>query len=101
MEATDHLKTPLLESFVADRQHLINEQDVRVHIYGDGEAQASGHARGIVLEGDVDKALQLGEANDLVEPSGDVQPPQPQNRSIEKDVVAPSQLGVKPGAELE
>jgi hypothetical protein len=45
--------------------------------------------------------LQAGKVDDLVEALGDLLLAQTENRAIEEDVLAPGQLWVKAGAELE
>ena len=40
----------LLEGGVADREHLVDQQDVGVHLDRHREGQTHVHARGVVLE---------------------------------------------------
>ena len=56
-----------LESLVADREHLVDEQDVGVDVDGDREPEPDVHARGVVLDRLVDERLDPGEVDDLVE----------------------------------
>ena len=58
----------LLERRVADRQHLVDQQDVGVDLDRDREREPDVHARGVVLELEVDELLELGERDDVVEP---------------------------------
>ena len=46
-------------------------------------------------------ALDLGERDDLVELARDLRALHPENRAVEEDVLAPGQLGVKAGPDLE
>ena len=57
----------LLEGGVADRQHLVDDQDLRLEVRGHGEGQAHVHAARVVLHRRVDEPLDLGEGDDLVE----------------------------------
>ena len=57
----------LLERRVADRQHLVDEQDLRLEVRGDRERQAHVHAARVALHRRVDELLDLGERDDLVE----------------------------------
>ena len=57
----------LLELGVADRQHLVDDQDFRLQVRGHGERQPHVHAAGIVLDRRVEELLDLGEGDDLVE----------------------------------
>ena len=58
----------LLERGVAYRQHLVDQQDLRVDLDRDGERQPDVHPRGEVLELEVHELLELGERDDVVEP---------------------------------
>ena len=51
-----------LEAGVADREDLVDEEHLRVHVDGHGEARAHVHARGVVLDRHVDELLEPGEA---------------------------------------
>ncbi len=57
----------LLELDVADRQHLVDDQDLRLQVRRDGERQAHVHAAGVALDRRVEEFLDLGEGDDLVE----------------------------------
>ena len=57
----------LLEGGVADRQHLVDQQDLRLEVGGDGERQPQVHAARVVLHRRVEEPLDLGEGDDLVE----------------------------------
>ena len=57
---------------VADREHLVDEQDVGLEVGGDGEAEAHLHAARVELHLAVDGVLELGELDDLVEASRDL-----------------------------
>ena len=57
----------LLELGVADGEHLVDDQDLRLEVRGDGEGQAHVHAAGVALDRRVEELLDLGEGDDLVE----------------------------------
>ena len=57
----------LLEVGVADRQHLVDDQDLRLQVRGDREGQPNVHAAAVALDRRVEEALDLGERDDLVE----------------------------------
>ena len=40
LEAVDAVHALALERFVADRQHLVHQQDVRIDVYRDGEGES-------------------------------------------------------------
>ena len=56
-----HLAEALvLELGVADREHLVDEQDLRLEVRGDGEYEAHLHSAGEALHGRVEDALDAG-----------------------------------------
>ena len=54
----------LAEVDVADREGLVDEQDFRVHMDGDGEREADHHAARVGLHGLIDEVADLGELFD-------------------------------------
>ena len=56
-----------LEGGVADREHLVDEQDLGLEVGGDGEGEPHLHAARVALDRRVEEALDLGELDDLVE----------------------------------
>ena len=74
LEREDPPEALPLERLVADGEDLVEEQDVRVEEGGDGEAEAHRHPRRVRPHRPVDRVLQLGERDDLVEPAPDLGP---------------------------
>ena len=60
----------LLEGGVADREDLVDEQDLRLEVRGDGEREPHVHPARVALDRRVEEALDLGEVDDLVELRG-------------------------------
>ena len=60
----------LLEGGVADREHLVDQQDVGVDLDRDREGEPDVHPRGVVLELEVHEILELREREDVVEALG-------------------------------
>ena len=56
-----------LEGEVADGEHLVDEQHLRVDVDGDREAEPHEHARRVELHRRVDELVELGEGDDVVE----------------------------------
>ena len=56
-----------LEGGVADGEHLVDEQDLRLEVGGDGEGQPHRHPARVALDRRVEERLDLGELDDLVE----------------------------------
>ncbi len=95
------LRALRLELGVTDREDLVDEQDVGVDVDGDREPEPHVHARRVVLDRRVDELLEPGEVDDLVEALPDLLLAQAEDRTVEVDVLAPGQLGVEAGTELE
>ena len=57
----------LLEVGVADREHLVDQQDVGVDLDRGRECEPDVHPRRVVLELEVHEVLELGERDDVVE----------------------------------
>ena len=62
----------LLERRVADGQHLVDDQDLRLEVRRHGEGQPHVHAAGVALDRRVEELLDLGEGDDLVELAADL-----------------------------
>ena len=88
-------------SDVADRQHLVDDQDLRLQVGGHRERQPHVHAAGVALHRRVEELLDLGERDDLVELPVDLAAAHAQDRAVEVDVLAAGQLGVEAGADLQ
>ena len=58
----------LLEGGVADGEHLVDQEDVGVHLDHHGEGEPHEHAGRVVLEPQVGELLELRELEHLVEP---------------------------------
>ena len=54
------------EGPVADREHLVQNEDIRLYKAGDGKGQTGLHAGGELLEGPVLEILELSKVDDLV-----------------------------------
>ena len=101
LEIREPLERPMGESFIADRQHLVDEKHVGVARRRDGEAQPHGHARRVRLDGRVEELLDARKAHDLIEARGDLLARQSQQQPRDLDVLAPRDLGMESGAQLE
>ena len=91
-----HLPEALfLERRIADRQHLVHEENLRLQVCGDGEGQPHVHPAREALDRCVDELLHLGERDDLVELSSDFPPFHAEDRAVEVNVLASRQFGMK------
>jgi hypothetical protein len=89
----DAAQALVLEALVADGQHLVDEQDVGAHVDGCGERQAHVHTGGVELDGDIDKALELGKGYDLVKATRHLAAAQAEHRAVQEDVLRPVSSG--------
>ena len=101
LELGDLAEALALELLVADREHLVEQQDVGLDVRGDGEAEAHVHPGGVGPHGQVDELLELGERDDLVHHLADARAREAVDRAVQEDVLAAGEVGVEAGAELE
>src|SRR5919106_927859 len=85
----------LLEGGIADAEHLVHEQDVRIHERGDGEAETELHPAREELHLPPDGILELRERNDLVESPRDLLAPEAEKSASNVDVLLTGQVGVE------
>ena len=95
------LEALALEGLVPDGEHLVDQEDVRLHVDRHREAQAHVHARGVILHRLVDVLADPGEVDDVVELGVELFLLEAQDGAVEEDVLAPGELGVETGTELE
>src|SRR4029450_9386396 len=90
-----------LEGLVPDGEHLVEQQDLCVHVDGDREPEAHVHPSGVRPYRQIDEALELAQFPNPVEPAIDLVLAQSVDRRAQVDVVAAGELVVEAGAELE
>ena len=100
-ELLDLLGALALEAGVADRQHLVDEQDLRVDVGRDREPESNRHARRVVLHGCVDEVGETSELDDVVEAALDLLARQTEDRPVQEHVLPATQLGMEAGAQLQ
>src|SRR5262249_10449242 len=100
-EVVELLETPSLELGVADRQDLVDQEDVGIDVDRDREPQAHVHARRVVLHRCVTEVLETGEVNDLVEPLVELLLGHTEDRAVQENVLPTGELGMEAGSELE
>ena len=92
------LEAPLLERCVADREHLVDQQHVRLEVRRDGEAEAHLHPGRIEL--DLRSMASRVPANSTISSkrSRDLAAREPEERPVRIDVLAAGELGGCPRA---
>src|SRR5262249_13424040 len=90
-----------LEREVAHGEDLIDQQHLGLEMGGDRERQAHLHPARVALNRGVQERPDVGKLDDLVELGLDLAPAHVEDRSVEEDVLAAGQVGVKAGPDLE
>ena len=101
LELVDLPEALALEFLITDREDLVQEEHVRLNVRGDRKAEPHVHTGGVGAHRQVDEPLQLGECDDLVHQLTDACPGEPMDRAVQVDVLAPREVLVEPGTELE
>ena len=99
--AVEDVEALLLEGGVADREHLVDQQDVGVDLDRHREGQAHVHARGVVLELEVLELLELGELDHALVAGARLARGEPEHDPVQRDVVAGGEVRVEADAELD
>ena len=101
LEREDPAEALPLERLVTHGEDLVEQQDVRVEERGDRESQPHGHPRRVRAHGPVDRVLELGECDDLVEAGLDVGAAKSLDRTVQEHVLTAREVEVEARAELE
>ena len=101
LEGEDAAEALALERLVADGEDLVEEQDVGVEECCDREAEAHRHPGRVRPHRAVDRILELGEGDDLVEAAADVRAAKALDRAVQEHVLAAREVRVEASAELE
>ena len=91
----------LAEIDVAHSQGFVHQQNFRIHVDRDRERQAHHHAAGVGLDGLIDEVADLGKGGDILVALVDLARRQPQDRTVEINVIATAELRVKSRAQFE
>ena len=84
----------ILEHRVADRERLVDDEDLRLEVRSDREAESQLHPRRVVLDLCVDRLLELRERHDVVEAATDLPARDAEDAPVEPDVLAAGELEV-------
>ena len=91
----------VLEVLVPDREHLVDEKDVRLEVHRDREPEAHVHAARVRLHGGVEEAADVGELLDRGDGSVHLLSRKTEERAVEVRVLATAEVRVEPRADLE
>jgi hypothetical protein len=100
-EPVEHVEALLLEAHVAHREHLVDEQNVSVHLDHHREGQPHLHARRVVLQLQLLELAQLGELDHSVVSVARLARGEAEHHAVQQNVVASREVGVEAHAELD
>ena len=89
-----------LKGYVTHRKNFVEQNDVRLKVRGNGEAESHIHSRGIAFHRHIDVFFEPGELDDAVHLRGNLGSPHAQHRAVKVDVFPASEFGMKTGADL-
>src|SRR5580765_8029882 len=95
VEVANSVDALALEGSVADREDLVQQQDVGIEMRRDRKAEAHEHPGRVGANRNVDEVLELRELHDLVEALADVRALEPEDRAVQEDVLAPGEVGME------
>ena len=90
-----------LELLVADRDDLVDDEDLGADVHRDREAEPHVHADRVDLHRRVDELLDSGEVDDLVELAVDLLAGHAEDRGVQVDVLPAREVRVEPRAQLQ
>jgi hypothetical protein len=100
-ELADPLEALPLKLRVAHRQHLVDQEDVRLEVHRDGEPEARVHARGVVLHRHIDELGEPRELHDLLVDGVGVAPREAEEGRVQVYVLLAGQIGLEAHAQLD
>jgi hypothetical protein len=101
LQESDAVHALTLEGEVTDRQHFVDQEDVRLSVDGHSKRQTHLHASAVGPERAMNEIAHLGEIDDRVEPCRNVAAPEATNDAFDEDVLATGQIAVEPYAEIQ
>src|SRR4051812_7676697 len=93
--------TFLPKSRISHREHLIYHENLGLEMRSYSKSEPDIHSTAVPLHRRIEKSFNFSEGNDLVKLPPDLPPRHAENRPVQKNVLAPGQLGMKTGAHLE
>ena len=91
----------LLELGIANREHLVDEEDLGLEMSSYRKRQPHRHSTRIALHGRVDELLDTRELDDLRVLALNLLTPHAEHRAVQVDVLAACELGMKAGPDFQ
>ncbi len=95
LEGADPVDALRLKPFVTHGEDLVDDENVGINVNRHRESETDIHATRVELHLGVDEVLNLTEGNDIVEDRVHAPLGESKHRTVEIDVVATRQLGLK------
>ena len=94
-------KALFLKFGIADSQHFVDNQNLRLEVRGHRKRKPNVHSRRIVLHRRVEKFFDLGKGDDFIELLADFPLRHAEDGAVEEDVLPSGELRMEAGADLE
>ena len=101
LELLNPANAALLKEKITDRQRLVDDQDVGIHVDGYGEGKPDEHAAGIGLYRTIDEIAYFRELFNRRDPLPRLYIGKTENGRVKEDVLAPGELRIEPGAKFQ
>src|ERR1051326_3567777 len=101
LELLNAADATLLKENVAYRKSFVHDQNIGIHMNGDGKREADKHAAGIRLYRTIDKLSDLREFFDRGDPFACLGVGESENRRIKEDILAAREFRIESGTELQ
>ena len=101
LEGRDDAEAFPLKVLVTDGEDLVEEENVRLEERGDRKPEPHRHAARVGADRPVDRVLDFGERDDLVEALANLGATQTLDRPVQVDVLATAEVRVEARPELE
>lgn len=95
------METLVFKRRIPHREHLVNQQDIRLQMSRDGKPQPHFHAGGVGLHGGVEGVADIGEGDNFVEFGVGLFFREPEDGGVDVDVLATGEDGVEAGPEFD
>src|SRR5262245_54234940 len=95
------VETLVRECLITDREHFVDEQNIGVDIDRNRKTKAHVHAGRVRLHRRVDKFVELGKPDNVVEAIGDLATTQAEHQSVDVYILATGDFRMKSGAQLD
>src|SRR5262245_33528475 len=101
LQLQDAPNTSLLKKNVTDREGFVDDQDIRIHVYRDGECETNKHTAGVGLYWAIDEITYFGKLFNQRDPLASLGIREPEDGGVEVNILATRELRIKTCPEFE